>query len=85
MKPLGLHNIHSRAHSELSERQLEREGADLADLFSTPAPVLPSSLDVVCAWCPGFDPTTQRAGVSHGLCKNCAATLNAELDAQAVA
>jgi len=31
---------------------------------------------VICAWCPGFDPTADvNRGVSHGICQPCAAAL----------
>lgn len=27
---------------------------------------------LICAWCPDFNPATQPAGQSHGMCRDCA-------------
>jgi hypothetical protein len=76
----GLHKIQYTAQSALAEREVSQGRDDLADLFSTPAPVPPSSLRVVCAWHEDLsDPSNQ--GISHGICPTCAAKLHAELDA----
>lgn len=38
---------------------------------------------MVCAWCPGFDPTAaSNRGVSHGMCPTCAARAHAQIDAE---
>lgn len=49
--------------------------AMLADNAATDAAIVPP---VLCAWCADFDPTTQASGLSHGICAECAAKLEAD-------
>jgi len=58
----------------------------VARLTDSKPPSLPiPALRVICAWCPGFTPTSADKGASHGICPACAAKIAAELDAKAVA
>jgi hypothetical protein len=37
-------------------------------------PEQPKALEIICAWCPTFDPKDPRnAQASHGMCPSCAA------------
>jgi hypothetical protein len=42
--------------------------------MSKPTQPEPKELEIICAWCPSFDPKAPaNANASHGICPSCAA------------